>query len=85
MYVDYLSLIGKRSSNSATPEMERTKGKRFVYMQEPEQEQSINVGLMKELTGNDKIIENVHYSKSPLSFSPQFKMLLMCNDLPNIV
>ena len=80
-----VSLItGTRSaSNSATPEMARTKGLRFVVMQEPEADQSINIGLMKELTGNDKIIARGLF-KEPIEFIPQFKMLLMCNDLPNI-
>jgi len=80
-----VSLItGKRSiSNSATPEMERTKGLRLVVMQEPEADQAINIGLMKELTGNDKIYARGLF-KEPIEFIPQFKMLLMCNDLPNI-
>ena len=80
-----VSLItGKRaSSNSATPEMERTKGLRLVVMQEPEQNESINIGLMKELTGNDKIVARGLF-KEPIEFVPQYKLVLMCNDLPNI-
>jgi P4 family phage/plasmid primase-like protien len=80
-----VSLItGKRaSSNSATPEMERTKGLRLVMMQEPEQNESINIGLMKELTGNDKIVARGLF-KEPIEFHPDFKLVLMCNDLPNI-
>jgi P4 family phage/plasmid primase-like protien len=80
-----VSLItGKRaSSNSATPEMERTKGLRLVTMQEPEADEKLNVGLMKELTGNDKIQARGLF-KEPIEFVPQYKLLLMCNDLPNI-
>jgi P4 family phage/plasmid primase-like protien len=80
-----VSLItSKRSaSNGATPEMERTKGLRFVVMQEPEANEQINIGLMKELTGNDKITARGLF-KDPIEFVPQFKLLLMCNDLPNI-
>jgi putative DNA primase/helicase len=83
MRVDYLYPSKRSSSNSATPEMERTKGLRFVVMQEPEANESINIGLMKELTGNDKIIARGLF-KDPIEFIPQFKMLLMCNDLPHI-
>ena len=80
-----VSLITSKrsSSNSATPEMARTKGLRFVVMQEPEANECINIGLMKELTGNDKIIARGLF-KEPIEFIPQFKMLLMCNDLPAI-
>jgi len=80
-----VSLITSKraSSNSATPEMERTKGIRLAVMQEPEANECINIGLMKELTGNDKIIARGLY-KEPVEFVPQFKLLLMCNDLPNI-
>lgn len=80
-----VSLITSKraSSNSATPEMERTKGIRLAVMQEPEADENINIGLMKELTGNDKIIARGLY-KEPVEFVPQFKLLLMCNDLPSI-
>ena len=80
-----VSLITSKraSSNSATPEMERTKGIRLAVMQEPEADECINIGLMKELTGNDKIIARGLY-KEPVEFVPQFKLLLMCNELPNI-
>ena len=80
-----VSLITSKraTSNSATPEMERTKGTRLAVMQEPEANECINIGLMKELTGNDKIIARALF-KEPIEFIPQFKMLLMCNDLPTI-
>ena len=80
-----VSLITSKrvSSNRPTPELERTKGIRLVFMQEPEANESINIGLMKELTGNDKIIARGLF-KEPIEFVPQFKLLLMCNDLPNI-
>ena len=39
--------------------------------------------INEKLTGNDKIIARALF-KEPVEFSPQFKMLLMCNDLPNI-
>ena len=67
----------------ANPTLVRTKGKRFACLQEPDKNEEINVGLMKELTGNDTIIaRGLH--KDPIEFKPQFKMILTCNDLPRV-
>ena len=73
----------RKASGSASPEMARTRGKRFVVMQEPDVNETLNVGEMKELTGNDKIQARGLY-KEPFEFTPQYKLLLMCNQLPNI-
>jgi P4 family phage/plasmid primase-like protien len=73
----------RKASGAAAPEMARTRGKRFVFMQEPDVNETLNVGEMKEITGNDKIQARGLY-KEPFEFTPQFKLLLMCNQLPNI-
>ena len=77
-------LIGKRAaSNAATPELARTKGARLCTMQEPDTTAKINVGLMKEMTGGDKIQARALYGE-PFEFKPQFKMVLCCNDKPKL-
>ena len=77
-------LTAKRAaSNSATPELARTKGVRLVTMQEPDTKTKINVGLMKEMTGGDKIQARALYNE-PFEFKPQFKMVLCCNDKPEL-
>ena len=73
----------RKSSGAADPEMARTRGKRFVYMQEPDVNETLNVGEMKEITGNDTIQARSLF-KEPFEFVPQFKLVLMCNDLPKI-
>jgi P4 family phage/plasmid primase-like protien len=77
-------LTGKRAqSNSATPEIAQSKGKRFGYFEEPGQNEKINAGLLKEFTGGDKLKARALH-KEPIEFKPQFKLVLLCNDLPEV-
>jgi P4 family phage/plasmid primase-like protien len=71
------------ASNSAQGEVERTKGRRFAILQEPSENDKINIGYMKELSGNDRILTRGLY-KEPYEFKPQFKMILACNELPEV-
>jgi P4 family phage/plasmid primase-like protien len=73
----------RKASGAASPEMALTMGKRLCVMQEPDVNETMNIGQMKELTGNDKIQARALF-KEPLFFTPQFKLVCMCNDLPNI-
>jgi P4 family phage/plasmid primase-like protien len=77
-------LTNKRAaSNAATSEIARAKGRRFACLQEPSENEKFNVGLMKELTGGDKIQARSLY-REPVEFKPQFKMVLICNHLPDV-
>lgn len=73
----------RAASNAATSELARAKGKRFASLQEPSEDEKLNIGLMKELSGGDKIMARCIY-KEPIEFKPQFKMILACNHLPAI-
>jgi P4 family phage/plasmid primase-like protien len=77
-------LTGKRAaSNAASGEIARAKGRRFAVLQEPSEDEHLNIGLMKELSGGDKIQCRELY-KSPVEWRPQFKLFLLCNHLPSV-
>jgi P4 family phage/plasmid primase-like protien len=73
----------RAASNSAQAELERTRGRRFAIMQEPSEGEKINIGLMKELSGGDRI-QCRGLFKEPIEFKPQFKMIMTCNDKPEV-
>ena len=80
--VEYLT-TKKGSSSSASPEVESIKHARFVWMSEPEKSDIIYGGKLKLMTGGDKMTSRGLY-KGMTHFDPQFKIILMCNDLPKL-
>ena len=77
-------LTQKRAkSNVASPEVIIGKGKRYGYFEEPDEDEKINVGLMKEYSGNDKVKGRGLY-QSPIEFKPQWKLFVYCNSLPTM-
>ena len=82
--MDVAFLTTKRgSSSSASPELENIKNARFVYMSEPEKSDIIYIGKLKQMTGGDKMTSRALF-KGTTQFKPQFKIVLMCNDLPQL-
>lgn len=79
--VTLLTQKTRASSSAANPEVARLKGIRFVSAQEPEEGEKLNVGIMKEWTGGDRITCRALY-KNPFDFKPQFKMVFCCNRKP---
>jgi P4 family phage/plasmid primase-like protien len=78
-----VSLItGKRTqSSNATPELARMKGKRLGVMHESNVSESINLGLIKAISGGDTMYTRALHS-DPIEFRPTFQLLLLCNDKP---
>lgn len=75
-----LSLITEKrgSIGGVSPEIVGLKGIRFAVMQEPSKDDVINEGMMKQLTGGDKVQGRALYA-DVVSFTPQFKMVVCAN------
>lgn len=82
--LDVAYFTNKRgSSSSASPEVETLKHARFVSCSEPDEDDKIYVGKLKQITGGDKLTSRGLY-KETTEFKPQFKIALMCNELPKL-
>lgn len=66
-------------SSAPTPELANKKGVRITLIHEPEQQDKIHGGFLKQLTGQDQITTRGLYEKKQVSFLPLFKMLLIAN------
>ena len=78
-------LVGKRTqSSSACPELARAgHGVRLAMLQEPDGSDVINVGILKELSGNDTFFARGLY-KEGSEITPMFKLVLVCNEPPKV-
>jgi P4 family phage/plasmid primase-like protien len=69
----------KRTSiGSTSSEIVDLMGKRYVVMQEPNEDDEFNEGILKELTGDDPIQGRALY-KNTVTFYPQFTLALCSN------
>lgn len=75
---------GRRAQSSApSPEVIRSKGKRMMFSDEPEENQRLNMGFTKQLSGGDNIQSRGLY-KDTIEFLPQFGLTFLCNDPPKV-
>lgn len=78
-------IIGKRTQSSqASPELVRAgNGVRWAILQEPDKKDNINIGILKELSGNDSFFaRGLHQAGGEIT--PMFKLTVICNDPPSI-
>ena len=73
----------RKGSSNATPELADKQNVRALGMQETEPDDKLHVSFMKELTGQDKIMARPLYG-DPFYYTPQFKIMIACNALPEI-
>ena len=75
--------FARRSSDgaAASPDMARLKGARLVNMPEPEKGLELNVALIKQMTGGDRITVRAMY-EAPTEMYSEFKPFINTNHLP---
>ena len=84
MSCDISMITRKRGqSNQAAPEKVRMKGRRAGVFQEADDGEKLNVGIMKEFTGGDKVLIRDLFKGATemIEFKPQMKYFLTCNQL----
>ena len=72
----------KVNASNATPELADKHGVRLIFLSEPEEDDVIYSSNMKKMTGaTDEICARPLYGNE-FTYVPQFKMVMVCNDLP---
>lgn len=79
-------ITGKKTSNgSANPELARAGGGvRWAVLEEPDNDEQINIGYLKSLSGNDTFFARDLFEKgkSTREITPLFKLVFITNKLP---
>lgn len=71
------------SSGGPRPELARVRGRRAAVLSEIAKTEKINVGVLKEMTGNDAFFARTLNDKG-MDIRPKFTLFLQCNALPEI-
>jgi P4 family phage/plasmid primase-like protien len=83
-----ISLITRKrgQSNQAAPEKVRMRGRRCGVFQEADDDEKLNVGVIKELTGGDTMCVRDLFKGADemLELKPQMKYFLTANQLPDV-
>ena len=74
----------RKESNAPSPEFSMWKGSRLLYCTEPNPGETLNSGYFKTLTGGERVVYRMLFSSCQNEYTPQYKLHIMTNDLPNI-
>jgi len=80
---NFVQATGRNSSSGPRPELARVRGKRFMGGQEIAKNERINLGFIKEMTGNDSFFARTLQEKGD-EIRPQFSLITQLNVLPEI-
>lgn len=82
--VQVLTAKVREEAGKPAPEYQYWKGRRIMYCTEPKIDDVLHSGIMKDLTGGEKILYRLCYGNDVHEFRPQYKMHIMCNDPPKV-
>lgn len=82
--VQVLTTAKREDAGKPQPEYQHWHGRRILYCTEPNAEDVLNSGIMKDLTGGEAIQYRLLFSNEIMEFRPQYKMHIMCNDPPKV-
>jgi P4 family phage/plasmid primase-like protien len=74
---------GQDKKDATCPPLAKAKGKRGTMASEPEADDKLQVGAIKEWTGGDMVSARDLY-RSTVSFVPQFVLFLQTNNIPQL-
>lgn len=77
------TFLRKRGGDAPKVELAAMRGARMVLASESDEDARLNEGLIKSITGGDKVTGEAKF-KPPLSYQPRYKLWLASNPLPNI-
>lgn len=72
-----------QDGSRATPDLARLRGARFVKIDEPSRGVFFDEGLIKKMTGGDKITAR-HLYAPPFEYTPGFAIFISANSKPNV-
>lgn len=72
-----------KSAGGARPDLARVRGKRIAFVKEIAKNETLHIGVLKELTGNDSFFARTLFEKGS-DIRPMFTLILMCNEPPKI-
>ena len=72
-----------QDGSRATPDLARLRGARFVKIDEPSRGVYFDEGLIKKMTGGDKITARYLYG-TPFEYTPGFAVFISANSKPNV-
>ncbi|MEX2376004.1 MAG: phage/plasmid primase, P4 family [Dehalococcoidia bacterium] len=77
------TLLAKRNRSGPREDLARLLGARMVTVSESNQSEKLDEGLVKQITGGDKLVARPLYGH-PVEFKPTFKVWIATNNRPQI-